>query len=181
MKEKIIAKRYSEAFVGYARQTMGLAQAIEELRRVKKIIQDNPEFSHFLLNPEAALGEKNEFIDSVLQNICSVEVRQFFKLLIDKRRFDLVVDMIDYIRINYSHEEAIDALLKTTYPLDLRLIQAIKQKLEDKLHKKLNLFLELEPELLGGVQVIIGNTVFDGSVRRRLEELRSRLKLLRVS
>jgi F-type H+-transporting ATPase subunit delta len=181
MKIKIIAKRYGDAFAGYARETIGLPQAIDELRQVKRIIKDHPEFREFLLNPGITHSEKNAFIDEVLKDVCSLESRQFLKLLIDKRRFDLIEEMIDYIRINYAHEEAQDALLKTTYPLDLDLIQAIKQRVENKLHKKLNLFLELDPGLLGGVEIIIGNTIIDGSIKKRLGELKSRLRSLKVS
>jgi len=56
----------------------------------------------------------------------------------------------------------------------------IKKGLESKLNKKLKLVVGLDPGLLGGVQVTIGNTVIDGSVRRRLDDLKEKLETVRV-
>jgi F-type H+-transporting ATPase subunit delta len=83
--------------------------------------------------------------------------------------------------VTYSHGEALEAVLKTSYPLDLGLIRKVKSKLENKMQKKINLYLELDPDLLGGIQIRIGNTIIDGSVRRRIDELKKKLMLAQVS
>ena len=64
--------------------------------------------------------------------------------------------------------------------MDLELIREIKNNLEDKFKKKFKLYINLDGSLLGGIQVVIGNTVLDGSVRRRLDDLKEKLKALRV-
>lgn len=180
MKEKIIVKRYAEAFVGFAKGTFGLAKAIEELRLLKRVVQDNPQFLGLLGSPQITYTEKCAFLDSTLKENFSDELLHFLKFLLEKMRIGFIIDIADYIRVNYAHGEAVDAVLKASYPLDLDLIQMIKQKMESKLQKKLNFYLELDADLLGGVEVIVGNTVFDGSVRRRLDDLKEKLKTVRV-
>ncbi len=181
MKEKILAKRYAEAYVGYSRNNLSVAKIVEEMKDFKTIIRNNPEIIGFVENPEITFSEKCAFIEVVLDGHFSQELRQFLKLLLSKRRIELMVEIIDYVRTHYSHAEAIDALIKTSYPLDLELIQKIENKLEKRFKRKLNFYLDLGASLLGGVQVTVGNTVIDGSVRRRLDELKAKLKTIRIS
>ncbi len=180
MKEKIIAKRYAEAFLRYAKASIGKERPVSDLKNLKIILHSNLDFEEFLYNPEITYSEKCEVIDKVLQGVIAEETRHFLKLLIEKERIEFIIEICDYVRVNYSHGEAVDAVLKTSYPLDIEFIQAIKGMLEEKLQGKLNLFLDLDPSLLGGVQVCIGNYIIDGSVRRRLDELKEKLMAVQI-
>jgi len=180
MKNRIIANRYGEGFISYAKTNIGIEKAVDEFKNLQFIISQNPEFQDFLENLEITYHEKCEVVDNVLKDF-SEEIRQFLKLLLDNRRINCLTDIADYIRMAYAYGEAVEAVLKSTYPLDLVVIQKIKSRLENILKKKLNLYLELDPEILGGVQVIIGNTVIDGSLRRRLDELSEKLMAVKVN
>jgi F-type H+-transporting ATPase subunit delta len=180
MKEAVIAKRYGEAFVSLGRETIGMHKVIDDFANLTRTLFDNPEFRVFLLSPEISFSEKCDFVDRVLTNDFSDEIRQFLKLLIDKRRINLIEKIAEYIRLHYAHGGAVSAVLKTSYPMDLELVAALKNILEKKYKKKFNLYLELDADLQGGVQLTIGNTVIDGSIRRRLEELREKMKAARV-
>lgn len=179
MKEKIIAKRYAEAFLSFAKNKIGQLKAVEELKDLKIIIFENPDLREFLESMEIIYKEKCEVIDRVF-NVFSDETRQFVKLLLDHGRINNLIDICDYVRITYAHGEAMDALLKTSYPLDIELIQKIKNVLEHKLKRKLSFHIELDADLLGGIQVKVGNLLIDGSVKRRLEELKEKLMLVKV-
>ena len=179
MKEKIIAKRYAEAFLGLTKNRLGFDRSVDELKSLKITLFENPDFRMFLENAEIHMKEKGEVIDAVLKDF-SPETRQFLRLLLEKDRIKSLIDICDYVRVTYSHGEAIDALLKTSYPLDLELIHKIKDALENKLKRKVSLHLALDGDLLGGIQVKVGNILIDASVRRRLEELREKLMLVKV-
>lgn len=180
MKETVIAKRYAEAFVAYGQETIGLDRVVGDFKKLGRTIHDNPDFKVFLESPEITYSEKCRFVDEVLKEGFSEELRQFIKMLIDKRRINLITDVAEYIRDNYAHGEAVSALLKTSYPLDLDIITTIKERLEQKFQKKFNLYLELDASLNGGVEVTIGNTIIDGSLRRRLQDLRELLIKSRI-
>jgi F-type H+-transporting ATPase subunit delta len=102
------------------------------------------------------------------------------KLVVEKRRAALLTDILDYIRVNYSHDEAAAAVLKSAYPLDLEVVEEIKQKLEAKTGKRLYFYQHLDATILGGVQVTIGNTIIDGSLRKRLDDLKEKIDMLMV-
>jgi F-type H+-transporting ATPase subunit delta len=177
----IVVQRYAEAFVAYARQTCGLDKALLDLRNLKNIVMhDNPEFLEFLETPQAAYTQKCEFIDAVLKEEFSAELRQFLKLLLEKRRIDKIGDIVEYIRLTYGHAGKIRALLRTSFPLDLQLLRQIKDKLENKFQKKFMLYIDLDGSLLGGIQLVIGNKVIDGTIKRRLDELHQALMSARV-
>ncbi len=181
MKEQILAKRYAEGFIASARDTVGLKAIVREFKALKNIIRENPEFKSFLESMEVTYSEKSVFIDKTLDGNFSAEMRDFLRLLLEKRRFNIIVLISDYVRITYAHGEALDAILRTSYPLDTEVIQSIKNKLETKFGKKLNLYVNLDASLLGGIQVRVGNTIIDGSVRKRLQELRERLQTAKVN
>lgn len=180
MIDEVIVKRYAEAFVDFARESIGLDKALEDFKALKTIMRDNPGFQEILHSPLISVAEKSNFIDRILSADFSREFIQFLKLLLDKRRIDKISDIAEYIRIHYAHRGVSEAVLRTSFPLDLDLIQQIKDKLEKKLKNKLKFYIELDGDLLGGVQVVIGNTVIDGSVRRRIQDLRERLQTVRI-
>ncbi len=180
MKEKIIEKRYGQAFIASARLTIGLGDAVKQVKALKTILHECPEFEKFLRDPEIAIGEKCDFLDRVLGDLFTSDVIAFIKFLFAKERIAHLAGICDYIWAAYGHQDTAEVLLKYSYPLDLEIIQQIKSALEERLHKKVSLYLELDAGLLGGIQVKIGNQLIDGSVRRRLDELREKLNMVKV-
>jgi len=176
-----IAKRYANGFLEYARDTIGFAKGLEELIALRDILRDTLDLETFLESPEIRYTEKYDFIESVFKENFSQEVRQFLKLLLKKGRISSFGEIAEYARIKYAHGEEFAALLNTSYPIDTHLMKDIEEKLEKKLNKKLRFYVDLDPDLLGGVKVTIGNTVIDGSVRRRLEDLKEKLMAVKVS
>jgi F-type H+-transporting ATPase subunit delta len=181
MKNEVISKRYADAFLEFARETIGLEKGLEELRDLKRVFHDNPEIGSFVGSPQIAEIEKRAFIDDAFKDNFSEEARQFLKLLLKKGRIDILPDIADYARVTYSHGTEVEALLKTSYPLDTENIQKIKDSMEKKFKKKLHLYVELDSDLLGGIYMKVENTIIDGSVRRRLNDLKEKLTVAKVS
>ncbi len=181
MKDAIVVKRYADAYVDFAKATIGIPKAIAEVKHLKSLLREVPELLEFLVSLSIGYRDKSSFLTQVFEGKLSGELQAFLKLLLRKRRIEKIIEICDYIRVTYSRLEAVNALLKTSYPLDLELIRKIKEKLEERFQRKLNLYLELDGTLLGGIQVIIGNTVIDGSVRRRIGELKEKLMAVRLA
>lgn len=180
MTDDVVIKRYADGFLAYARETIGFDRGIEELQGAKRIIRDNPDFQKFLERLDVTGSEKYPVIDVVLGADFSSQIKDFLKLLLDNHRVKYFIDIAEYARVNYAHGIETDAVLKVSYPLDTDLIDCIKTALEKRLGKKLHLYVELDSTLLGGVRAQIGNIIFDGSVRKRLEDVKERLLALKV-
>jgi F-type H+-transporting ATPase subunit delta len=180
IKDKAVVNRYAEAFLSFSRSHCGAEKALKDLVIVKNVIRDNPGFGELLDNPEISYSEKCVIIDKVLKDDLSDEIRDFLKLLLEKKRFSIFLDAAEYLRAKYSHQGQVDVLLKTAFPLELDLIKKIEAALTDKFNKNLRFYIDLDGSLLGGVQVVIGNTIIDGSVKKRLDELRDKLVAVKL-
>lgn len=172
--------RYAEGFLEYAKEAIGFEQGLEELKKVKGVFRDNPQFPEFLENPAINYTKKCDVIDKVLISGFSREMRDFLKLLLKKGRIDKIVNIAEYAIIKYSHGKSLKTLLCTSYLMDTQLMKKFKDALESRLKTKLQLYVDLAPDLLGGARVVMGNKVLDGSVKRRLEDLREKLLAAKV-
>lgn len=176
----IIQRMYAEGFLEYAGQTIGFAKGLDEILAVKAVFRDNPELKSFLENPAMMNREKSEMVDKVFEEGFSRETRDFLKLLLKKDRIDIFSDIAEYARVKYLHGKEVDAVISASYPLDLDILESLKAVLESKLKKKLHLYSDLDTDLLGGVRVTVDNFVLDGSVKKRLEDMREKLMTVRV-
>jgi len=180
MKKKIVVERYAEAYVAYAKPILGMPSIVEEFKNFRKVVRDNPKLISLLSNP--GIPEHNKFssLSSVLGKFFSEEFITFLKLLIEKQRFSEIIDITDYIRVRYAHGDVLDAVVKTANLLDTNTLKALKEKLEAIFKKNMNIYLEIDPSILGGVHVTVGNTIIDGSLRRRLSDLKEDLVTVRI-
>lgn len=173
MKDRAIAKRYAEGFLAFARETIGTKRGLEEIISFGELLKKNPELLKFFKNPEISYAEKSDFVDMAFKGLLSEETRELIKLIVGKHRSEEAIDIGDEAKILYRREMGIEnVIIKSAKPLPHDIVQAIKNKLEAKLNKKLELEVRIEPGLLGGVQATVGNIVIDGSVKRKLSELR---------
>lgn len=180
MIDEVVARRYADAFLAYARETIGFEQGLRELQEIKRIVRDNPDLKSFLETPDIIAAEKGEAIDAILSADYSAETRNFMKLLVKNKRIDRLIDIAEFARLNYTHGIEHDAVLKTSYTVDTAVLNELKQALEKRTQKKLHLYIQMEPDLLGGVSAQVGNIIIDGSVKRRLADLREKLRLTKV-
>ncbi len=180
IRNKVLTRRYAEAFLARSRETIGLALAIDELKNLKIVLAGNPDFKTFLYNPEIGCSDKCVTLAKIMKERFSDETVDFIRLLIEKNRIKYILDICDYVRVNYGHGKTLEAVLTSAYPLDLDLLGMIKTKMENKFKSKLTMYLELDPALLGGIQIRVGNSIIDGSVKRRLDELKEKLRMAQV-
>jgi len=179
--DEILAKRYSDAFMKYAKETIGLGKAIEDCKNMKLILSENPELIELLRVPEVSASVKLQLIDKLPGGYFTQEFKNFVKLLLKKGRINKLIDIIEYIRVNYSFGGKKQVLLRTTYPVDLDLVPQIRDKLKEKFGRDIKLYIDLDESLLGGIKAVMGNTVIDASVRRRLDDLKKNLQEIRMT
>lgn len=181
MKDDVIARRYAEGFFSFAQKTLEVPKILGELQVLKSILRANPELKMFLESPIISCVQKTEFIEQVFQSLFSSTLRHFLSLLVEKRRCEFLGDIIDYLRMKYAHQEEWPALLQVSSPLDLEILQSIKDQLEKKMQRRLKLYIHLDAQLLGGIRAKIGNTLIDGSIEESLVQLKEKLLQVKVT
>jgi len=175
MRDQIILQRYAQAFIDFAEPKLGLERCVSEMKALKWLLREEPDLEYFLRASQIPRAEKSRILGIIFEGHYSQETITFINYLISRNRVTKLAAIANYVRLKFSHSDRVDVTLRTTFPLELELITRIKSKLEEKLSSKTNLYLELDPDLLGGVQVVIGNRIIDGSVRNRLLELKKKM------
>jgi len=176
IKERAIVIRYAEAFIVHARKEIGLAQALADITAVKNLLRDTPQLKEFLDAGDITAYEKAGLMERVLKGSIAEVSFNFLKLLLDKKRMGLFLDIAEYLRVTYAHEGEEPVLLRSSLMLDLSLIKRLEDKLKETFGRKFKFYIDVDSTLLGGIQVIIGNTILDGSLRKRLFDLKEKLK-----
>jgi F-type H+-transporting ATPase subunit delta len=168
-------KRYARGLVDYLAGSADVEKGVGDLARAKEILAAHGELIDMLSNMLVSDGDKFEVIDRIFADGVSVGVRNFLKLLVKRRKVGLAVEIIDAAqRICFSEKE-VEVLLRTSKDLDAEFAKGVRDKLKKRLRKDVRLRLEVDPGLIGGAQMLVGQLLIDGSVRHGLDELRDKL------
>ncbi len=181
MKDVIAAGRYARALFEMARAS-GKDQDVEDaLETFSKALLTAPDVEKVFRNPELRTETKIEWIGKVYPSKSrEAEVdtllRKFYSLLIKKGRFDLIHEIArEYKTISDKAQGESTAFIQSAVPLSAEKIAAIVSRLERFTGDKIVQKHEVRPELIGGVLVRIGNRVFDGSVKHKIDRLKKEL------
>jgi F-type H+-transporting ATPase subunit delta len=175
-----VANRYARALADVVTgpgSAVKPEDTVAQLRAIEEILAESAELRTALLTPAIQNSRKRAVMAKLMDQVgASQWVKNFIFVLIDRRRvgilseirnaFELLVDD----RLGFARAEITSAM-----PLDEQRVAGLASELERVTGKKMRLHYSVEPDLLGGVIARIGSTVYDGSLRGQLQELRRRL------
>lgn len=178
---KLAANVYSEALFSLALEENRVAELHEELKVLCGLVSDSPEFHEFLVTPKISKEEKRAFADSVLGGKFSQEIVNLTKVLIDKKRASDLLDIEkEFDRTVLSHRGMIAAVAYSAVPLSQTEMDSLKAKITALTGKEISLENILDPSVIGGIRLKVGDRVIDGSLKRRQEDLQVNLAQLIV-
>ncbi len=176
MREESVARRYAAAYLAVVDKTLSADAARDDLRRAADIVAGNAMLSALLHQPTITTGRKKSVLAEVLRKDATPETISFIHLLAEKRRLDLLGDVATELeRIIRERDNIARATAVTAAPLLPVQVSALQVSLEKRTGKRIELSTEVDPSLLGGVLVRIGDTVLDDSVRGKLDRLHDEL------
>lgn len=176
MKDTRVAKRYSAALFEVAKKD-GILDAVgQDLSLIERLLQQHDLLRAVLNQPLVTEERKSKMIADVFSDNVTATSLSFLKLLVRKRRADLVQETIDEFRVLLAdHLNIVDANARTAVAMTSKQTDALTKSLEKLTGKKVNLSVEVDESMIGGVIVRIGDNVIDGSVRGRLHRLETQL------
>ncbi|GAA0436605.1 MAG: F0F1 ATP synthase subunit delta [Bacillota bacterium] len=172
MSNAVVAKRYAEALFQLGNEKATLEQLLDELRVVKKVVEDNEDLYIFLKHPRITNEKKKQFLDEVFNGL-QIDVINTMKLLVERHRIELTSSIIDhFIQLVNDAKGIADA---TVYSVR-KLADEERRELEDSFAKRFNkkkimLTNVVDPTLIGGMKIRLGNTIYDGSVSGKLKRI----------
>jgi F-type H+-transporting ATPase subunit delta len=172
-----IAKRYARAFFEIAGGEKRYEEYYHELGRFSAVLKENKSLSEFLANPIFAQPDKKAVVESVLEKIrVSPLTANFLKLLVDKRRIGILSDIEGcYRELMDNALKKVRVTVKTAFPLTGELSDRLQMGLEGLTGREVEMTVLEDPALLGGIVVRVGDTLYDGSIRTQLNNIRNLL------
>ena len=170
-----IARPYAEAVFRTAKEQGALAGWSARLTRLAAIAQDG-EMAEIVGNPKLSVEQVSQLFISLADDNDAV-LGNFIRVLAENRRLALLPEISRLFEIAKSQEEGVkEAVVQTAFPIDAAQVSALMQQLESHFGSKLAPKVVIEPELIGGVRVAVGDQVLDASVRGKLEAMATALK-----
>jgi F-type H+-transporting ATPase subunit delta len=176
VRDETVAKNYAETLFELARRDDGLEAYGAAIATVAKAIDEEPKFRLFLETPRIEDDEKKAVVRRVFDEALPKHVVNFVLVTIDKRRQRLLRDIsrgYDLLLDDHLGREHVEVTVARQ--VDDATTQLISERLSSVLGTRVIPHVQVKPEILGGLIVRTGNTIYDGSIRRRLEGMRRRL------
>ena len=166
-----VARPYAEALFKLSSKedkTFG-----QELKFLSVILRDS-NLKTFVSNPTVSRDEIKKLLLSLLPPDFNKNLKHFLELLAENSRLNFFEDILEqFHKLENEHNKVLDAKICSAFELVEEQQVSIKDKLEKKFRKKVVLSCVVDKNLIGGIKIIIGDHVIDGSIKRNLEVLKN--------
>lgn len=171
-----IGKLYAQALFELSLEEKNIQEVYDDVNQCRKIFDDNPELVYLLNSPVILHEEKQEVIDKVFGK--EGTVRDFICLVTDKNRITYFGKMTDAFNMHYNeYNNIVEMTVITSVPLKSETKARLLKKLEEKSGKTVKLKEEVDPSIMGGIILRMGNSQIDNSIKGKLDAVAKQLKI----
>jgi F-type H+-transporting ATPase subunit delta len=176
VRDETIARNYASALFELAESDGELEAYRQHVQTLGVILREDPQILHFLETPRVEVAEKKRVIRTSLGPHFPKAFVNFVLVTLDKRRQGILPDIVrEWENLFDEHLNRVHVELTVARQPDEDTLRTIVARLSELLGKEAIPQLRVRPEILGGIIARTGDTVYDGSIRRRLERMRRRL------
>ena len=176
MTNETIARNYASALFDLAQKHEGLEVFASGVDTVVGLVDKNPSFRTFLETPRIADRDKKDLLKKVFSEALPKSLLNFFQVMVDKRRQRLLgLVGEEFHALLDEHMGRTHVTVTVARALDAGAMDELSKKLSALLGKEAIPHVRIKPEILGGVHFKTGDTVYDGTLRRRIKQLRRQL------
>lgn len=172
-----VARRYAQAFYEEAEREGSLAQTDADMELIRASMEGSRDLVRLFESPIVSREKKERVIRQLFEDRLQPLTLRFLLLLVAKQREDLFPSIVQAYHEQRNRQQGIvEVRARAARPLDTDEAQKLTQTLERMTGQRVRLQVEQDPSILGGLIVRVGDTVYDGSVRHQLENLREQLE-----
>lgn len=166
-----IARPYAEAlFKAASADLEGAAVWVEALQEIAK----DPLLRQFSDNPNVSAEQVFDVIVSVAKASLPAQATNFLRTVIENGRLSVLPEIAAQFRaMKNAQSGSSDAVVYSAFEIEEAALGELAATLERRFARKLNVSVELQPDLIGGVRVVVGDEVLDASVKARLEHMKT--------
>lgn len=169
-----LARPYAEAMFEVAEKG-DLKQAGAELDALAAV-SENPQLREFAEAPNTRSQQVFEVLTSVANVPLSEASKNLLRAVIDNGRLGVLAEIAAQFHALASGRSGVsDAVIYSAFPIDAAPLADVVATLEARFKRKLIATVQLQPDLIGGIRVVVGDEVLDTSVKARLEQMKAAL------
>jgi F-type H+-transporting ATPase subunit delta len=169
-----LARPYAEALFQVAVKG-DLKQASAEIDELAAVAS-NPQLRQFADAPSAGATQVFDVMTSVVKSPLSDASKNLLRAVIDNGRLSVLPEIASQFHTLVSERSGVsDAIIYSAFPIEPAQLADLQATLEARFKRKLNVAVEQQPDLIGGVRVVVGDEVLDTSVKARLEQMKAAL------
>jgi F-type H+-transporting ATPase subunit delta len=176
-----VSKRYARALFEVASDNQTIEATETELVDIASIIEQNEELKLLLTHPKISSEDKKQMMNELFAGNVSEATMNFINLILERGREESLLDIVkDFTQFANEARGIVDAVVTTAKPLGEQEINELAKEFGQKLNKTLRVTTEIDPSIIGGVIVRIGDRLYDGSIKGRLARFTQQIKQAQV-
>lgn len=169
------ATRYAKAFMKSAIEKDKLEKAKSDILLIQDVLQNSSELRSFLKSPLIKKEVKTSALLEVFKGKVDELTISLLQLISEKGREELLLSITkSFVDLYNKHMGITEVHIVTSLALDEKQKSSLQKKLETETGKKVSLHTSVDERLIGGLQVRIDDTVIDGSVKYKLNQLKEK-------
>ncbi|HEX9812827.1 MAG TPA: F0F1 ATP synthase subunit delta, partial [Burkholderiales bacterium] len=169
-----LARPYAEAAFELARARGNLEPWEQALARMAQVVSD-PQMRQCIGNPKFSAEQLAQVFIDVSGKLAD-DAKNFVHILVENERLPVLPEILElFVRLKNAHEGVKQAQVTSAFPLDDAALKKLIAELEPRFKCKLEASVSVDPELIGGVRVAVGDEVIDASVRGKLATMTAAL------
>ena len=168
-----VARVYAKALFDIGTEDGSLGQIFDDLNGIQSVADSSPEVQNFLQSPKLKREDKIRVMDELFADKVTRPVLGLLHVLIEKRRepvFDNIVE--EFAKYRDEHEGRVHARVTSARPLSDDQLETLTNALAKSSGKTVQLKQQVNPAVIGAIRVNLGDYVLDGTVLRKMNELR---------
>ncbi len=167
-----IAQVYARSLFEVAREQHKLDVVREQLDQFADAVNENRELAVFFFSPYFSTQEKVDALARILDG-ADESFLNFLKLLIESHRMPVIFRIRQqFDRLWEEENKMLPVDITSAIKLDEATTESLGQRIGERAGRKVKLAAHVDPDILGGVIIRVGNSILDASIRNRLEQLR---------
>jgi F-type H+-transporting ATPase subunit delta len=170
-----IAQVYARALFEVARERDRLDDVREELHTFVDALNETRDLQRFFFSPYFSVKEKKEGLERAVQD-ASEEIVNFLQALIERHRMPAIFRIrTEYDALVDETEKRLPVQITSAIELDEQTVTNLGDRIGRQIDREIEVSAAVDPSIIGGVVLRVGNVILDASIRNRLEQLRKQV------
>lgn len=169
---KEITSRYAEALYSLKKDENSLEPSQKEIKELIKVLKENPDFLVVLNSSYKEFEEKEQIIDKVFIGV-DEEIKTLIKIVVKNHRGQYLTEIFEnYNSLVNEYRGVIEGLVYSTEPLSESQLAKLNSAIGKIETRPVELKNIIDPSLIGGVKVVINDHIYDGSIKRHINDMK---------